>query len=92
MVVECHSGHEMAWLTSWDTEKDATEFEGAIAGITPAYQSRTHRQAVVVERQGREVVVASGALGSKVNELRRLAERRRVTTRAELAAHFARAQ
>jgi hypothetical protein len=92
IAAECKKWHEMAWLTSWDTEKDAVEFETAIAGILPTFQSRAHLQSLVVARQGREVVVASGAFGSKVNDLKRLAKRTRVTTRPELAAHFARSQ
>lgn len=88
MATECNNEREMVWLTSWDTEKDAVEFEKAIAGITPTLQSRANLRSLVVDRQGREVVVASGGFGSKVNYLKRLARRTRVTTRAELAAHF----
>lgn len=92
VAAECKNGREMAWVTSWDTEKDAVEFETAIAGVTLTLQSRAQLQSLAIVRQGREVVVASGAFGSKVNDLKRLAKRTRVTTRAELAAHFSRAQ
>jgi hypothetical protein len=89
VAAECHNGREIAWITSWDTKKDAIEFEKAIAGITPTLQDRAHLQSVVVDRQEREVVVASGVFGSKINDLKRLAKRTRVTTRAELGAHVA---
>jgi len=88
IAADCKNGREIAWLTSWDTEKDAMEFERAIVGITGALQTRLHLQSLVVGRHGREVIVASGALGSKTDELEHLAKRMRVTTRAELAAHF----
>ena len=57
--------------------------------MTGILQTRAHLQSLVVNRRGREVVLASGALGFKVEDLRRLASRARVTTRGELAAHFA---
>ncbi len=89
MAMQCGTGREIAWLTSWDKEKDAVEFEQAISAMTGILQTRAHLQSLVVNRRGREVVLASGALGSKVEDLRRLASRARVTTRGELAAHFA---
>lgn len=89
IAAECKNGREMAWLTSWDTEKDAVKFEAAISGIAPSLQSRTQLHSLLIARHRREVVVASGSFGSKVDDLKRLAKRTRVTTRAELATHFA---
>jgi hypothetical protein len=89
IAAECNHRREIAWLTSWDTEKDAVEFEKAIAGMAATLQSRAHLQSLMVNRQGREVVIASDAFGSKAGDLKRLAKRMRVTTHAELATHFA---
>ena len=90
---ECDNSREVAWLTSWDTEQDAHEFETAFAVITADVQRRTKlKSPLAAERSGREVVVASGGLWPQKDKLKRLANRARVTTRAELAAHFERNQ
>jgi len=76
----------VAWLTSWDSEKDASEFERTVI-----VQGRANLTSpLAAERQGREVVVASAGLWSKIGDLKRIAIRARVKTRAELAEHFAR--
>ena len=90
---DCDNSREVAWLTSWDTEQDAHEFETAFAVITTDVQRRAKLTLpLTVERSGREVVVASGGLWPQKDKLKQLANRARVTTRAELAAHFARNQ
>ena len=90
---DCDNSREVAWLTSWDTEQDAHEFETAFAVITTDVQRRAKLTLpLTVERSGREVVVASGGLWPQKEQLKRLANRARVTTRTELAAHFARNQ
>jgi len=81
----------VAWLTSWDSEKDASEFERTVIGIAAIVQGRANLTSpLAAERQGREVVVASAGLWSKIGDLKRIAIRARVKTRAELAEHFAR--
>ena len=38
LAVKCTDGRAMTWLTSWDTEEDAVEFEQALARVTSAFQ------------------------------------------------------
>jgi hypothetical protein len=88
---ECENFREVAWLTSWDTEQDAHEFENTLAAIAEELQRRGNlKSPLMVERHGREVVVTSGGLRPEIGRLSQLAKQARVTTRAELAAHFSR--
>lgn len=80
----------MLWITSWDTEEDAVEFENALHGIASTRSTRTNVQALSTERQGRDVIVGSSGLWPTIATLKRTALRARVTTRAELTAHFLR--
>ena len=91
IAAECEHSQEVAWLTSWDTEQNAYEFERTFAVIAAELQRRGNlKSPLVAERHGREVVVTSGGLRPEIGQLKRLAKRARVTTRAELAAHVAR--
>jgi hypothetical protein len=91
IAAACNNSQEVAWLTSWDTEQDAHEFETAFTVVAVDLQRRANlKSPLAAERNGREVIVASGGLWPQVGQLKRLAKRARVTTRAELAAHFAR--
>jgi hypothetical protein len=90
VVTECENSREVAWLTSWDTEQDANEFERAVTVVAADWQRRANlSSALLTERHGREVVVTSGGLWPKIAHMKRLARHARVTTRADLAAHFA---
>lgn len=91
IAAACDNSQEVAWLTSWDTEQDAHEFETAFTVVAVDLQRRANlKSPLAAERNGREVIVASGGLWPQVGQLKQLAKRARVTTRAELAAHFAR--
>ena len=93
IAAECDNSREVAWLTSWDTEQDAKEFESLFAVIATDFQRRADlKSALASKRDGQEVIVASGGLWPEIGDLRRLAKRARVTTRAELAAHFTKAK
>lgn len=90
IAAECENSREVAWLTSWDTEQDAGEFERAFAVITADFQLRGNlKSPLASERHGKEVVIASGGLWLEIDQLKRLSNQARMTTRAELAAHFA---
>jgi len=90
IAASCENSREVAWLTSWDTEQDAHEFENKFAVMAADFQRRADLQSpLAAERQGREVIIASGGLWPYIGQLKQLANRARVTTRAELAAHFA---
>jgi hypothetical protein len=89
IALQCVGGNEIAWLTSWDTQKDAIEFEEAIIAIADELQLRNELSPLLVsERDGREVVVTSSGLPIGSNRIHELAIRARVTTREELANHF----
>ena len=71
--------------------KDAFEFETTVTGIAATVQERANlKSTLAAQHQGREVVVASGELWSKIDDLKRLAIRALVKIRAELAEHLAR--
>ena len=90
VAAECESGREIAWLSSWDREQDAAEFANAVVKIAAKVVDRAGlKPPLAAQRQGREVIVVSEGLGSKRDDLTGLARRARVTTRAELAQHFA---
>ena len=42
IAAECQNGREVAWLTSWDSEKDASEFERTVIGIAAIVQVRAN--------------------------------------------------
>lgn len=89
IAVECPHSREIAWLTSWDTDRDAGEFENAFRVIAADWQRRAElRSPLVAERREREVIVTSGGLQPEIVQMKRLARQARVTTRAELATHF----
>ena len=93
IVTDCENSREVAWLTSWDTEQDASEFESAVTVVAADWQRRANlRSTLLAERHGREVVVTSGGLRPEITQMKRLAKQARVTTRVELGAHFARAK
>jgi hypothetical protein len=93
IAAECEKSREVAWLTSWDTEQDAREFETAFAVIAEDFQRRAKlKSPLAAERNEREVVVVSEGLWPQIGQLKRLANRARVMTRGELAAHYARAK
>lgn len=93
LVTECEHSREVAWLTTWDTEQDASEFEGAVTVVAADWQRRGNlKSPLVAERHGREVIVTSGGLRPEIGQMKRLAKQARVTTRAELRAHFASAK
>ena len=90
LAVECEHSRELIWLMSWDTEQDAQEFEQALSVISGGWQQRAKlRSSLLVERRGREIVVISEGLRFQMGDLKQLAKEARVTTRAELASHFA---
>jgi len=92
LAVECEQSRELIWVMSWDTEQDAQEFEQALSVIIGGWQQRAKlRSSLVVERREREIVVISEDLRSQMRDFKQLAKEARVTTRAELASHFARA-
>jgi hypothetical protein len=91
LLADCGRGAELAWLTSWDAERDAEEFEAALVAAVPRLQQRAGLSSPwAAERRDTEVLVATEGLRADLPRLAALARRARVTTRSELAAHYQR--
>ena len=89
IVIQCGESKELAWLTSWDTEQDAVDFEIALRKVRIDWQQRANLPSKVeIDIKGKEVMVITDGLRPHLAEIVELAKRRRVSTRAELAAHF----
>lgn len=89
VVANCGQSREVAWLTSWDTEQDAREFERAVAKVASEWQWRANLQSdIAIDLRGRDVIVSTSGLRLQNDDLVQLAKRKRVSTREELAAHF----
>jgi hypothetical protein len=90
VVAECGPSREVFWVTSWDTEQDAREFERAVTTVASEWQWRANLSSdIALDLRGKEVIVSTTGLRPQIDELIRLAKRTRVSTREELAAHFA---
>ena len=90
LAVQCEDSGELIWAMSWDTEEDAQEFEQALSIITGRWQERAKlRSSLIIKRRGREILVISE--GSRLGDFKQLAKEARVTSRAELTFHFAKA-
>lgn len=91
IALKCAGSTEIAWLTSWDTQEDAIQFESAIEAIVEKQQQRGESSPRwISNRNGHEVVVTSNRLPIDHGRIRELARRARIATREELAAHFRR--
>jgi len=91
LVAECSGQIEFAWLTAWDSEEDAREFEAAYGEIALAAASRAGFEAPPLARRGmREVVVTSTGLLELGAKLPSLARRRQVSSVEEILEHFSR--
>jgi hypothetical protein len=89
MVMQCGQSQELAWLTSWDTEQDAVDFVIALRKVGFEWQRRANLPSRVgIDVRGKEVIVTTDGLRPHLAEIVEFAKRRRVSTRAELAAHF----
>ena len=89
MVAECGLSREVVWLTSWDTEQDALEFEKAVMKVASEWRWRANlKSALTISMRGKEVIVTSAGLQQQIDTLTQVAKRKRVSTREELAAHF----
>jgi hypothetical protein len=90
VIADCGQSREVAWLTSWDTEQDAREFERAVTKVAPEWQWRANLKSdIALDLRGRDVIVWTSGLRPQIDKLIQLAKRKRVSTREELAAHFA---
>jgi len=54
IAAACQNGREVAWLTSWDSEKDASEFERTVIGIAAIVQGRANLTSPLSSRTSRK--------------------------------------
>jgi hypothetical protein len=88
-VARCGGGLELLWLSSWDSQSDAQEFEQAYRALAAGLAARAELGSIPrVERTGREVVVWTRALDPIAGSLARTSRRARVSSLAELSAAF----
>jgi hypothetical protein len=88
--VGCAGRREVAWLTSWDTQADAIEFERAVGAVRELWRRGEPGSPLVTHRVGHEVAVMSEGLPIAVDAIPDMAARGRVVTRDDLKAHFER--
>lgn len=89
LAAECGSARVIAWVTGWDTERDAQEFEEAFHRVAPYWQRHAELPSpLVAERHKNDVIIVSEELRPDVRLIRSSARRARVATRDELSAHF----
>jgi hypothetical protein len=89
LAARCPDGRAFAWVTAWDSEDDADEFEAAYRKIAARVQERAQLTSPpTVKRSGREVHVLAGGLAVLAAELADGPRRRPVATLEALLAHF----
>lgn len=85
LVAECAEQLQFLWITAWDSEVDAAEFESAYRDIAGAVAERAGLgRAPGVERLGREVIVTTDRLGFLRGSSASLVHRARVSEADEL--------
>ena len=90
LAARCDDRREFVWITVWDSDADARDFESAYRAIADAVRVRAGLGGTpVVWRAGREVRIASPALAQQADALLARARRARVATLDEVFAFFA---
>lgn len=89
LAARCGGARAFVWVTAWDTEADAAEFEAAYRGVAGAVAARAGLGAPPrLQRHGREVHVVSSALASLAELLVRTPRRGEVASLDGLREHF----
>jgi len=89
LVAECEGKPELLWLTLWDSQTDALEFETAYRGLSGALVARSSLAlAPAIVRDGRETLIYSDAFAGFAGELAAAAPRRQIATLSELREHY----
>ncbi len=87
LAARCDGRRAFAWISAWDSEGDAAEFESAYRGIADAVAERAGLGwPPRVERRGSEVYVVSAALAPLADRLEAAPRRAPILTLEELAA------
>jgi hypothetical protein len=89
LAARCGDHREFVWLTTWDSDADAIEFESAYADVAEAVRVRAGFDgAPRTRRFGRDVQIASPAFAPMADRLLASARRQRVATFDQLLAFF----
>jgi hypothetical protein len=89
LVARCGGTREFLWITTWDGEDDAREFEQAYRAVAEAVRGRGGLAAAPdVTRRGSEVWIATPALVPVRERMAAAARRGRVSTLAQLLAFW----
>jgi hypothetical protein len=89
LVAECDERPAILWLTAWDSQSDALEFETAYRGILEALVDRAGLATPPkITRSEREVLIYSDALAPLTKGLSSRTRCKRVSTLPELRDHF----
>jgi hypothetical protein len=92
LAARCDGSRAFVWITAWDSEADAAEFETAYRAVAGAVAARAGLTAPPqVERRGREVHVWTASLASLADLLVRTPRRAEVASLDGLREHFAEA-
>ncbi len=89
LAARCNDRREFVWLTVWDSEADARDFESAYRLVAEAVRVRASLSgAPIARREGREVRIESPALAPHADTLLTQARRARVATLDQVYAFF----
>ena len=90
LAARCEGRRELVWLTTWDSEADATEFAAAYARIAPRVAERAGMASPpVAQVSGRDVWIATPALAPVAARPHALPRRDRVADLPGVRAHSA---
>jgi hypothetical protein len=90
LAARCGGQPEFLWITTWDSEADATEFAAAYARIAPRVAERAGMSVAPAARQaGRDVVITTPRLAAFGAQPERIARRGEALDLRSLLAHFA---
>ncbi len=85
LVAHCAGRRQFFWITSWDSEVDAREFEKAYTAVGAVVSQRADlAKPPRTERSGANVIVVTDGLASFATELARRAVRTRISNLADL--------
>ena len=90
LVARCDGRRELLWLTLWDSEQDAQEFEAAYRSVAWALCARAgYPVPPAMTRRGSEVLVVTPGLASVANAIASAARRGQVSTLREVLEFYA---
>jgi hypothetical protein len=90
LVARCDGQRELLWLTLWDSEQDAQEFEAAYRNVAAGLCARAgYPVPPALTRRGSEVLIVSPGLASVAKAIASAARRGQVSTLREVLEFYA---